>query len=735
MSRDALATVLDALDGIAHRSVTLARRDAATVPLSEALHPLTVERLRGQGIENLFSHQDAALQAALQGKNVVASSGTGSGKSLAYLLPTIEACLREPVARALLVYPTKALAQDQARKIEALLPTGLRCAVYDGDTPRNQRSAVRKAAHIVLTNPDMLHAGILPHPEVWRPFWRSLRIVALDEAHTYRGIFGSHVGLVVRRLRRMCDWMGSKPQFVLTSATLADPERTAADLVGLEFHVVAEDGGPMGNRTVVTVPNSIGGPSPNALTAHLLARLSANGVRTLAFCRSRPTVEVVARAAQRALKESRLDPKLVEPYRAGYTPKERRDIEAALFDGRLVGMAATSAMELGVDVGELQCVVVNGYPGAVSRFWQQAGRAGRAGRDATVVFIAHADALENLLAEQPERLVAGAVEPGTVKLDNPYVASAQLRCAAYERPVADDELPLCGPGAKLAAESLVESGQAHRARGLLLVPDHLSPARTFSLRSVEMGTVALSLGGSVLGEMERWRAMQDAHAGAVYLHRAEPYIVRSLDLEGGVAHLERADVPYFTRPIVQTLVIPRVTLDEDGPWKLAAVQVTTSVVGYRKLSLEGMELVGEEPLQLPPHELDTLGARLGIEGAAEHASAEAVHAVEHCLAAVSPLATGCDRNDIATAWAVVAPDTLGPVVYLLDTTPGGTGIAEEAFRHRHRLIEDALALLAACPCEDGCPRCLLSPRCEAGNAGLDKAGAATVLSLLRTRLS
>lgn len=732
---DALPVILDALDGTLHRSVVLPGREAGHGPFPDGLHPRTLERLHAIGVDSLYSHQAEAVQAATIRKNVVVATGTGSGKSLCFLLPLIESLLREPVARALLVYPTKALAQDQAQKIEAILPEGFRCAVYDGDTPKSHRAAARKSAHVILTNPDMLHVGILPYPESWRPFWRSLRMVALDEAHTYRGIFGSHVGLVMRRLRRMCDWMNNTPQFVLTSATMADPLRTAHDLTGLPFEAVTEDGGPQGKRTLVTVPNVLDGPSPNALTSHLLARLSARGIRTLAFGRSRPSVELMARSAKRALKDARLHPEIVEPYRAGYTPKERREIEKQLFEGRLVGLAATSAMELGIDVGELACVLVNGYPGAVSRFWQQAGRAGRAGKEAVVVYVAHADALENLLAEEPDRLVDGALEQGVLKLDNPYVAAGQLRCAAYERPVAEEELEMLGPGAAQAVETLVESGLAVQARGLLIVPDHLSPARNIGLRSAESDSVSLSLGGSVLGEMERWRAMREAHPGAVYLHRAQPYLVRELDLAHGTAHVEPTEVPYFTRPIVQTLVLSKVELEQDGRWRLDAVQVTTSVVGYRRLSLEGAELLAEEPLQLPPHELDTLGARLDLGGLGPCASPEAVHALEHCLAAVAPLATGCDKNDVSTAWAVVAPDTLEPVVYVLDTVPGGTGIAEDAYRRRANLLESGLALLEACECLDGCPKCLLSPQCEAGNAGLDKPGAVALLMSLQVQNS
>lgn len=732
---DALSVVLDSLDGLRHRSLALPGHGATLCPLPDHLHPKTLERLRSAGLGSLYSHQATALEMHAEGKNVVVATGTGSGKSLCYLIPILENLRREPAVRAMIVYPTKALAQDQAQKIEALFSGDFRCAVYDGDTPKGHRAAARKSAQVILTNPDMLHVGILPYPEVWLPFWRAVNVVALDEAHAYRGIFGAHVGLVMRRLRRMCGWARSEPRFILTSGTLAEPLVTATDLTGLTYDAVVQDGGPQGDRTLITVPNELDGPSPNALSASLLARLCAQNVRTLAFGRSRPSVELMARSARKALKDARLDPNKIEAYRAGYTPKERREIERRLFDGDLAGMAATSAMELGIDVGELECVIVNGYPGAVSRFWQQAGRAGRAGKDSTVVLIAHADALENLLAEEPERLVASAYEHGSLKLDNPYVALAQLRCAAYERPVSPPELDTLGPAAAETADSLVESGQASMAHGMLVVPDHLSPARNVSLRAASSESVSLSLGGSVLGEMERWRAMQEVHPGAVYLHRAQPYLVRDLDLAHGTAHIEPTDVPYFTRPTVQTLVVPTVEIEEEGRWRLMGVQVTTLVLGYRRLSLEGAELISEEPLQLPACEVDTLGARLDLGQVGQSEGPEAVHAVEHCLAAVTPLIAGCDRNDVSTSWAVAAPDTLEPVVYIVDKLPGGTGIAEEAYGRRDALLQAALALLEACPCAEGCPKCLLLPNCESGNVLLDKPGAATLLRLLQETIS
>jgi DEAD/DEAH box helicase domain-containing protein len=688
------------------------------------------DRLSQAGIATLHRHQAEAFEEWALGRNVVVTSGTGSGKSLAYAIPAAEACLAEPMARVLLVYPTKALAQDQAAKLESLLPPALRVAVYDGDTPPSRRAAIRKEANVVLTNPDMLHASILPSTTGWAGFLRALRLVAVDEAHTYRGAFGSHVAYVFRRLLRRCAAQRSHPRFVLASATLADPLRHAAALTGLPFVHVGDDASPRGRQTLLSVQTGTDDASPNVTCGRLLAHLAGSGVRTLCFSRSRSAAELVARISQDELEQAGRHRSLVEPYRAGYTPEERRGIERRFFAGELAGLSSTSAMELGVDVGALEAVVVNGYPGSASRFRQQTGRAGRAGREGLAVFVAHADALENWLAADPSRLAGAPPDPTVVNLENPYVAQAQTRCAAFELPPDAAGLAEIGPGAARAAEALVESGEASWSPTRLILHAHSSPAPSVSIRGTGSGRVLLRCAGSPVGEMEAWRAMQEAHEGAVYLHRAETYLVRRLDLASGDAELEKAELPYYTRAIVQSLVVPTVPIEERAATGLHGVLVVTQVRGYRRIALEGQRVLDEHELDLPHHEMGTIGTRTDLSGLAGPEDASAVHALEHAVATVAPVVASLDRSDLASAWSVACPATLSPVVWLYDPVPGGTGASQAAFACWPAIVAQAHALLASCPCPDGCPRCLLTPHCETGNTGLDKAGGLSLLGSL-----
>lgn len=692
------------------------------------IHRALSEGLSATGVTRLYKHQALAFDTARSGKDLIVVTGTSSGKSLCYNLPVLDSCLREPKARALYLFPTKALAQDQAGKLSELLPPGLFCATYDGDTSSATRSAVRKSAHVVMTNPDMLHVGILPNHESWTKFLSSLRYVVIDEAHTYRGVFGSHVGGVLRRLFRLCAWHKNRPQVIACSATIANPAELFERLTGRVAEVIDQDSAPRGRRVVVLVepPEGVEDHSPNSDTAALLAEFVENCVRTLAFCRARVTTELVVRYARSFLEKRGLDQGWVDSYRGGYTARERREIEQALFKGRLRGLATTNAMELGVDVGGLDAVLMNGYPGSISSFWQQAGRAGRGTRPGLAVMLAHDDPLERFLVRRPSLLLDKPVESATLNPSNPQVLEAQLRCAAYERPVSEEELHAFGPNALSAADQLVDSGSAVWQAGRLYYPSHQSPARKVNIRGSDSETVLLTVDGKPLGEMEFWRALRQAHTGAVYLHRGQTYFVEELDLRRKLASLEPVETPYYTLPVVQSLVESTVLIEEDGPLSLNGVRVTTSIPGFTKWSMEGHSMLGEEPLDLPVQSFDTLGVRLDLpELTLDEAST--VHALEHAVAAVAPLIAGCDRNDLGSCWFVMCPETMAPAVYVFDATPGGVGLAEALFKDRGILLQNALQLLDTCPCEDGCPACLLSARCESDNESLDKRGAMVFL--------
>ncbi len=725
----AVQTVSRILGSRPLETAVLEPRDPSFKDPTRIPHDQLKAALARVGVDGLYCHQAESFDLASTGHDVMVVTGTSSGKSLCYNLPVVDTCLREPAARALYLFPTKALAQDQAGKLESLLPTGLMCGNYDGDTPHSARASIRRSAHIVLTNPDMLHVGILPNQENWHRFFKTLRFVVLDEAHVYRGVFGSHVGGVIRRLMRLCEWHNNRPQVIACSATIANPAELFEKLTGRMATVVDNDTAPRGHRTVILVepPEGVDDYSPNRDIAELLAEFVTNHVKTLAFCRARVTTELVVMQAKRALEKAGQDSTFVDSYRGGYTPKERRAIEKALFQGGLRGLATTNAMELGVDVGGLDAVLLNGYPGSVSSFWQQVGRAGRGTRDGLAVMLAHDDPLERFLVRSPELLLDKPVESATLNPDNPHVLEAQLRCAAYERPVGEDELPRFGDRARDVADDMVASGDAVWSAGRLFYPSHENPAASINIRGIEGTTILLLVEGAALGEMEEWRAYRQAHQGAVYLHRGVTYVVQELDLERKLALLVQDKPNYFTQAIVQSVVESTVEVERADGLLLTGVKVTTSIPGYVKRRLDGDGILGQDSLDLPVKSFDTVGLRLDLSGLSfDHVGT--VHALEHALSAVAPMIAGCDRDDLGSCWYVMCPETMLPAVYVFDGTPGGIGLAEKLFEERRNWFRHALALLESCPCNDGCPACLLSPRCESGNEPLDKKGAVTWLS-------
>ena len=726
---------------IAHIRV-LDPRGARYADLASALHPRLERALKDAGRERLFAHQAAAADAALRGRDVVVATGTNSGKSLCYQIPALQAVLSEPAARALFLFPTKALAQDQLGKLEELCPGDVRCATYDGDTPTSRRPGIRKSAHIVLSNPDMLHVGILPGHDHWARFLKSLRVIVLDELHVYRGVFGSHVGGILRRLLRLCAEHRATPQILACSATIGNPAELFRELTGRDAVLVDEDGSPQARRTFVfwnpPMLADASRLSPNVVTSELLATLVENGLTTLAFCRARVTAELVLQYARRRLERGSVPPESIESYRAGYTPKERRAIEKAVFSGKIKGLAATNAMELGVDIGGLDAVVLNGYPGTVSSFWQQAGRAGRGTRPGFAVFVAHEDPLEQYLARDPHLLLDAPVESVAADPSNPAILGQQLQCAAYERPLAPPDLPPIARGALEVAESLEASGELVFRGGLFFSPSFEAPASHVDIRGAGGKGVLLIHEGETLGTMERWRALQAAHEGAVYLHRGTPYVVESLDLERGIAEVVQRNVDYYTVSHVQTVLETLVEI-EAGPWGrhrglLGSVRATDTITGFQRKALEGGHLLSAEELDLPPLTFETVGIRIDIPGAALEADvarrACAVHALEHALVAVAPLLAGCDRGDLGSAWYAIHPETMTPAMFVFDHTPGGVGLAEVLWRNRSEWVMAARDLLRTCPCREGCPACLLSARCEAANEMLDKRGGLDLLDEL-----
>ena len=710
---------------------------------------LLVDRLALQGVSAPWEHQSQAADLARGGASVVIATGTASGKSLAYLLPVLSSLLEDEKATALYLSPTKALATDQLRAVRALNLTQVRAATFDGDTSYEDRDWVRRFGTYVLTNPDMLHRGVLPRHADFSRFLRGLRFVVVDECHTYRGVFGSHVAQVLRRLRRVCARYGAHPVFLLASATVSEPEVSAGRLVGLPVVPVSDDASPRGTTEFALWEPPLqkdysgehGAPvrrSATAETGELLADLVVEGARTIAFVRSRRGAEAVAMNARRAVVEA--DPSLgarVAAYRSGYLPEERRELERRLQSGDLLGVAATNALELGVDVAGLDAVVLSGWPGTVASVWQQAGRAGRAGQGALAVFVARDDPLDTYLVHHPQALFGRPVEATVLDPGNPYVLAPHLCCAAAELPLTEDDLPLF-PGAEDLLPDLVRRGLLrHRPKGWFWTsrdrPDaDLRGAGGPPVRLVESAT------GRLLGTVDNSSAHAQAHTGAVYLHQGESYVVEQLDLEEAVA-LVRADDPDYStsaRDITDIRIAETLrTATFDGvTLSFGAVDVTHQVVAYLKKRLGSGEVLGEEPLDLPARQLRTkavwytitaeLLSSVGLEWADVPGAA---HAAEHAAIGLLPLFATCDRWDIGGVSTALHEDTGLATVFVYDGHPGGAGFAERGHARAAAWLAATRDAIDACECASGCPSCVQSPKCGNGNEPLDKAGAVRLL--------
>jgi DEAD/DEAH box helicase domain-containing protein len=726
-------------------------RDPSPQPFPPDLSDVLRDRLDLIGIAGLFAHQRAALDHLDAGRHVILATGTASGKTLVYNLAFAREALRRAKTTGLYVFPTKALARDQLRQVRDLRLPQIRAAVYDGDTPQAERPLIRRNANLVLTNPDMLHASILPRHPQWADFFLRLGLIVVDEAHTARGVFGSHVSMVLRRLRRLIAHYGGEPRFVLASATIGNPAELAERLTGLTFAEVTSDGSPRGEKSFVLwdpplVDVELGiRRSAISETSWLLRLLVEADVRTIAFCRSRRASELVAEFARRELDPQRRS--RVKTYRAGYLPEERRKLERALADGELLAVAATSALELGIDVGSLDAALLAGYPGTRASMWQQAGRAGRGGEPSLAVLVAQDDPLDQYLVNHPDDLFAKPPEAAVIDPTNPYVLEPHLACAAREQPLEEDEpARFFGPDAEAAAERLVERGALIRRRGRLHCAPTASPHADVDIRSAGGGTFVIvdRDGGSLLGTVDEARAYWTVHPGAIYLHQGEQFEVQELDLARRVALVTASDADHYTQVRDDTDVEVLDILAEgevgDTPAVFGALRVTRQVIGYQRMRASTLEVIDEVPLTLPPQTLSTkalwwlieprLLRRARLSPAAVPGS---LHAAEHAAIGLLPLVATCDRWDIGGLSTPMHPDTDVATIFIYDGYPGGAGIAERGFRSGERLVQATLETVRTCRCSRGCPSCVQSPKCGNGNEPLDKPGAVALLAAMLGR--
>jgi len=737
----------------------LPARRGSTAPWPLWVPASVLDALGRKGIRAPWRHQAEAAQLAHSGRHVVLSTGTASGKSLGYQLPVLSDLLADPQACALYLSPTKALAVDQLASIESLALPGIRTSLFDGDTPIDERDWVRAHARLVLTNPDMLHRGILPAHARWERLLRRLKYVVVDECHSYRGVFGSHVSLVLRRLRRLARLYGSSPVFVLASATVAEPAGAAQRLIGAGVAAVTNDSAPSAGADFVlweppVLPDSEGEngapvrrSAPNE-AARMMADLVSAGARTLTFVRSRHGAEQTAITARRRLSDS--NPELVDTvaaYRGGYLPQERRELEKALGTGELLGVATTNALELGVDIAGLDAAVLAGYPGTLASVWQQAGRVGRGDQRALVVFVARDDPLDSYLVHHPEKVFASPVEAAVTDPGNPYILGPHLACAAAEHRLTVDDLELFGDSAQSVISDLVvrkvlrarPSGWFHSETG--------HPADTVDLRGSGGGQVAIVEldSGRLLGTVDEGRAPAAVHPGAVHLHRGQTYSVLDLDLEAGVA-LVQADRPEWstiarsvsTVEITETQVQQTFSASRGGRSGgvrvgLGTVCVTEQVVGYLRRR-PGGETIDMVPLDMPENLLHTRAVwytisneMLADAGISDRDVPGALHAAEHAAIGLLPLFAGCDRWDIGGLSTNLHPDTGEPTVIVYDGYPGGAGFADRGHQVLLAWLTAVREAVQSCQCVSGCPSCVQSPKCGNGNSPLDKAGAVLVL--------
>ncbi|MCX7642828.1 MAG: DEAD/DEAH box helicase [Armatimonadetes bacterium] len=716
----------------------------------EPLHPKLLEALKRIGVERLYKHQAEACDAARRGENVAVFTPTASGKTLCYNLPVLDTLLKEPRARAFYLFPTKALAQDQLRKLQEFgLMKELLASTYDGDTPTDMRRLVREHCRIVLTNPDMLHVGILPNHSMWTHFFRNLRFVVVDELHTYRGIFGINFAYVIRRLRRICKLYGSNPVFICTSATLGNPEEALNNLIGLPFHIVSGDASPMPAKTIVfwnpPFLDIDAGIRARASTeaVKLTVKLLKEGIRTIVFTKSRMGTELLLRYVRDQLAREWLDSLCdkVMSYRAGYLPEERREIERKLFNGELLGVIATSALELGIDIGELEAAILVGYPGTIASTWQRAGRAGRQ-KEGLVILVATANPVDQHIVHNPEFLLRGA-EPIAVSPKNPYIAASHLMCAAYELPLSESDREFFGELFVPLVERLEEQGIVSKGeRKFWLMRGR--PHDDVNIRSVaaEEFQILNRSNGISLGTAERWRVFRSLYPGAIYLHMGETYFAEAIDLTKKVVYVQPTVTDYYTVPMEQkeneVLSVWSQKPMRFGAAYLGELKVREQVIGFKRLRLFTDEVLSAEILDLPPEEFETVGLWFCVdddlvaelEGHEFHLMGS-LHASEHAAIALLPLVISVDPDDVAgISHAPWHPDTRQPTVFVYDSIPGGAGFSEAAFERLDELLEQTLETIVNCPCKAGCPSCVQSPRCGSENRPLDKWGAAFLLAKL-----
>ncbi|WP_313999234.1 DEAD/DEAH box helicase [uncultured Paenibacillus sp.] len=718
---------------------TIPPREARTAPLPADLHPSLAEALRSRGIERLFTHQRDAYRAVREGRNIVAVTPTASGKTMCYNLPVLQSLLENGSGRALYMFPTKALAQDQVAELQQLadiMGVDIKTHTYDGDTPPTVRQAIRNAGHIVVTNPDMLHSAILPHHTKWVKLFENVKYIVLDELHAYRGVFGSHVANVIRRLKRICRFYGSNPQFICASATIDNPGEHAQRLVGEPVTVIDDNGAPMGEKHFIfynppVVNRQLGIRRSSVLeTQRLASMLLKQGVQTIVFARSRVRVELLLTYLQDLVKRE-LGTQSIRGYRGGYLPKLRREIERRLRSGEIRGVVSTNALELGIDIGQLQACVLNGYPGTVASTWQQSGRAGRRQGSSVTFMVASSNPLDQYIIQNPDFFFTRPPERALIHPDNLLILIDHIKCAAYELPFEGNET-FGGEPLRDMLEFLVEEKVLHHVKDRWYWMEQSFPAHGISLRSAAQENFVIidtTEGARVLGEVDRFSAPTLLHEEAIYIHEGVQYQVEKLDYPEKKAYVREVDVDYFTDANLavelKVLHVDKERVEGDIVRQYGEVTVSAKATIFKKIRLRTHENIGSGPIHLPEEELHSSAYWFSFseEAAARRSSNDMQHAllgIANVLVHIAPIYLMCDPFDIRVYPQVKAIHTKRPTIYFYDRYPGGIGLSERLYEVHDELLRRAKELIRSCGCLSGCPACV-GPIDEVGLLGKTQA--------------
>lgn len=705
---------------------TIEEKEAQTVELPSRIHPQLRDALQKRGVNELYTHQKSAFEAIQEGNNIVAVTPTASGKTLCYNLPVLQAITENSESRALYIFPTKALAQDQKSEVNELIQESdlmINSYTYDGDTASSIREKVRKAGHIVITNPDMLHSAILPHHTKWVSLFENLKYVVIDELHIYRGVFGSHVANVIRRLKRICRFYGSDPLFICTSATIANPLELAENLTGTDMLLIDNNGAPSGrkhflfyNPPIVNKPLNIR-RSATLEVRKLAGELLKNRIQTIIFARSRVRVEILLTYLQELVKHQ-LGPKAIRGYRGGYLPTERRNIEKGLRNGDIYGVVSTNALELGVDIGQLQVCIMTGYPGSIASSWQQAGRAGRRHSESLVIMVASSSPLDQYIIEHPDYFFNKSPETARINPDNLIILIDHMKCAAYELPFKVGE-QFGAFETEEVLEYLVEERVLYQNGDKYYWMNDSFPAHNISLRSASQENIVIIdrsniANVKVIGEMDRFSAMTLLHEEAIYLHQGTQFQVEMLDWEEKKAFVREVDVDYFTDA---NLAVELKVLEMDKQRYINQLEVGYGDVSilakatiFKKIKFDTHENIGSGPISLPEEELHTSSSWISIQGDVQHISEARIEqgliGAAHALRYIAPIFVMCDPEDIHVVPQVKAVHNDKPTIFFYDRYPGGIGLSEKLFDGMETVIAEATAMISRCRCDNGCPSCI-----------------------------